>query len=53
MKSFGANVTKEVIVSLTAEEIITLLTPVLSTAAFGVPIPSKVVEMLLEAIGNK
>ncbi len=50
MKSFSVDVTKEVIVSLTAGEIITLLTPVLSTAAFGVPIPSKVVEMLLEVM---
>jgi len=50
MKSFSADVTKDVIVTLTAEKIVTLLTPVLSTAAFGVPVPSKVVEMLLEAM---
>ncbi len=50
MKSFSVDVTKEVIVNLTAGEIITLLTPVLSTATFGVPIPSKVVEMLLEVM---
>ena len=52
MKSFSADVTKDVIVSLTAEEIITFLTPVLSTAAFGVPIPSQVVGILLKAIRN-
>jgi len=38
------------IVSLASAEIIKLLIPVLSTAAFGVPIPSKVVEMLFEAM---
>ena len=37
------------IVSLTAGEIITLLTPVLSTAAFGV-LYLQVVEMLLEVM---
>jgi hypothetical protein len=52
MKSFSVDVTKDVIVSLTAGEIIALLTPVLSTATFGVPIPSKVVEMLFEAMGD-
>lgn len=51
-KSFSVDVTKDVIVSLTAEEIITLLTPVLSTAAFGVPIPSQIMTMLLAAIRN-
>lgn len=38
------------IVSLVSGEIIKLLVPVLSTAALGVPIPSKIVEMLLEAM---
>ncbi|AKB32427.1 hypothetical protein MSSIH_1737 [Methanosarcina siciliae HI350] len=38
------------IVSLVSGEIIKLLIPVLSTAAFGVPIPSRFVEMLLEAM---
>jgi tetratricopeptide (TPR) repeat protein len=38
------------VVSLVSGEIIKLLIPVLSTAVFGVPIPSKVVEMLLEAM---
>ncbi|AKB74101.1 Clp amino terminal domain protein [Methanosarcina lacustris Z-7289] len=51
-KSFSVDVTKDVVVSLTAEEIITYLTPVLSTAAFGVPIPSQVVGILLKAIRN-
>ena len=51
-KSFSVDVTKDVIVSLTAGEIITLLTPVLSTAAFGVPIPSQIVAMLFAAIKN-
>jgi Fe2+ transport system protein FeoA len=66
VKSFSAGVTENVIanlisgeivdgeaikmVSLVSGEIIKLLIPVLSTAAFGVPIPSKVVEMLLEAM---
>jgi hypothetical protein len=65
-KSFGAGVTENVIanlisgeivdgeaikvVSLVSGEIIKLLTPVLSTAAFGVPIPSKIVGILLEAM---
>ena len=51
-KSFSVDVTKDVIVSLTSGEIIKLLTPVLSTAIFGVPIPSQVVGILLEAIRN-
>ncbi|AKB51180.1 hypothetical protein MSBRW_1927 [Methanosarcina barkeri str. Wiesmoor] len=51
-KSFSVDVTKDVVVTLTSNEIIKLLAPVLTTAAFGVPIPSKVVEILLEAIGN-
>ena len=38
------------IVNLVSGEIIKLLIPVLSTAAFGVPVPSKVVEILLEAM---
>jgi hypothetical protein len=65
-KSFSVGVTENVIanlisgeivdgeaikmVSLASGEIIKLLIPVLSTAIFGVPIPSKVVEMLLEAM---
>jgi hypothetical protein len=65
-KSFSADVTENVIanlisgeivngeaikiVSFASGEIIKLLIPVLSTAIFGVPIPSKVVEMLLEAM---
>jgi hypothetical protein len=52
VKSFSVDVTKEVVVTLTSNEIIKLLTPVLSTAILGVPIPSKVVEILLEAIRN-
>jgi tetratricopeptide (TPR) repeat protein len=67
-KSFSVGVTENVIanlisgeivdgeaikiVSLASGEIIKLLIPVLSTAAFGVPVPSKVVEMLLEAMKN-
>ncbi len=51
-KSFSVDVTKDVVVSLTSGEIIKLLTPVLSTAIFGVPIPSQVVGILLEAIKN-
>ena len=51
-KSFSVDVTKDVVVSLTAGEIIKLLTPVLSTAVFGVPIPSQIVAILLEAIRN-
>lgn len=43
---------KDVAVALTAEEIVKLLVPVLSTAAFGVPIPSKIVEILLKVIRN-
>lgn len=65
-KSFSVDVTKNVIanlvsgeivdgetikiVSFASGEIIKLLIPVLSTAILGVPIPSKVVEMLLEAM---
>lgn len=41
---------KDVVVTLTSGEIIKLLTPVLSTVAFGVPVPSHVVEILLNAI---
>ncbi len=52
VKSFSVDVTKDVVVTLTSNEIIKLLTPVLSTAILGVPIPSKVVEILLEAIRN-
>ncbi|WP_255336953.1 hypothetical protein, partial [Methanosarcina sp. KYL-1] len=44
--SFGKNVTNEIFVDLTAGEIIKLLTPMMSMAAFGVPIPSQVVEIL-------
>ena len=51
-KSFSVDVTKDVVVTLTSNEIIKLLTPVLSTAIFGVPIPSQVVEILLKAIRN-
>ncbi len=46
IKSFGKNVTNEIIVDMTAGEIIKLLTPMMSMAAFGVPIPSQVVEIL-------
>jgi predicted transcriptional regulator len=49
-KSFGKDVAKDVVVTLTAEEIVKLLVPVLSTAVFGVPIPSKIVEILFSAI---
>jgi hypothetical protein len=65
-KSFSVDVTKNVIanlvsgeivdgetikiVSFASGEIIKLLIPVLSTAILGMPIPSKVVEMLLEAM---
>jgi hypothetical protein len=52
MTSFSVDVTKDVVVTLTSNEIIKLLTPVLSTAIFGVPIPSQVVEILLKAIRN-
>jgi hypothetical protein len=51
-KSFSVDVTKDVVVTLTSGEIIKLLTPVLSTAIFGVPVPSQVVGILLEAIKN-
>ncbi len=51
-KSFSVDVTKDIVVSLTSGEIIKLLTPVLSTAMFGVPIPSQIVGILLEAIRN-
>ena len=43
---------KDVAVALTAEEIVKLLVPVLSMAVFGVPIPSKIVEILLAARKN-
>lgn len=65
-KSFSADVTENVIanlisgeivngeaikiVSFASGEIIKLLIPVLSTAIFGVPVPSKVVGMLLETM---
>ncbi|MDD3052653.1 MAG: hypothetical protein PHR06_16155 [Candidatus Cloacimonetes bacterium] len=52
VKSFSVDVTKDVIVSLTSGEIIKLLTPVLSTAILGVPVPSQVVGILLEVIRN-
>lgn len=51
-KSFSINVTKDVIVTLTADEIVKLLIPLLSTAIIGVPIPSQVVGMLLTSIRN-
>lgn len=51
-KSFSVDVTKDVVVTLTSGEIIKLLTPVLSTAVFGVPIPSQILRILLEAIRN-
>mgnify|MGYP000914512118 CR=1 FL=1 len=51
-KSFSVDVTKDVVITLTSNEIIKFLTPVLSTAIFDVPIPSKLVEILLEAIRN-
>lgn len=51
-KSFSVDVTKDVIVTLASGEIIKLLTPVLSTAILGVPVPSQVVEILREAIRN-
>ncbi len=51
-KSFTVDVTKDIVVTLTSGEIIKLLTPVLSTAIFGVPMPSQIVGILLEAIRN-
>lgn len=51
-KSFSVDVAKDVVVSLTAEEIVKLLVPVLSTAVFGVPIPSQIMTMLVAAIRN-
>ena len=51
-KSFSVDVAKDVVVSLTAEEIEKLLVPVLSTAVFGVPIPSQIMTMLVAAIRN-
>jgi hypothetical protein len=49
-KSFSVDIARDVVVSLTAEEIVKLLVPVLSTAVFGVPIPSQILATLLAAI---
>jgi hypothetical protein len=50
VKLFGADVAKEVVVTLITEEFVNLLVPALSTAFFGMPITFKIVKILLGEI---
>lgn len=45
--SFGKDVSKEVVVTVVAEQVIRYLIPVLTTAILGVPIPTEIINILL------
>ena len=49
-KLFTKDVKNEIAIMLVAELILKSLVPALSMAVFGVPIPPKIVEILLETI---
>jgi hypothetical protein len=50
IKSFGKDVTKEIVVGYAAEEIVKLVFQLVSTATLGVPIPPQILNLLKNVI---